>query len=155
MGDINLWGFLRQPHALVMLKILNTLWTAVTKRGLGLLLDWVPGHFPTDAYGTGKFDGSCLYEHQDLRKGFHPDWQTLIYNYGRAEVQSYLISNAIYWLDQFHIDGLRVDAVASMLYLDYSREEGEWLPNQHGGRENLEAIHLLQQVNSRAVHWCG
>ncbi len=118
--------------------------------GLGLLLDWVPGHFPTDAYGTGKFDGSCLYEHQDLRKGFHPDWQTLIYNYGRAEVQSYLISNAIYWLDQFHIDGLRVDAVASMLYLDYSREEGEWLPNQHGGRENLEAIHLLQQVNSRA-----
>lgn len=118
--------------------------------GLGLLLDWVPGHFPTDAYGTGKFDGSCLYEHEDLRKGFHPDWQTLIYNYGRAEVQSYLISNAIYWLDQFHIDGLRVDAVASMLYLDYSREEGEWLPNQHGGRENLEAINLLQQVNSRA-----
>lgn len=118
--------------------------------GLGLLLDWVPGHFPTDAYGTGKFDGSCLYEHQDLRKGFHPDWQTLIYNYGRAEVQSYLISNAIYWLDQFHIDGLRVDAVASMLYLDYSREDGEWLPNHHGGRENLEAINLLQQVNSRA-----
>lgn len=118
--------------------------------GLGLLLDWVPGHFPTDAYGTGKFDGSCLYEHEDVRQGFHPDWQTLIYNYGRTEVQSYLISNALYWLDQFHIDGLRVDAVASMLYLDYSREEGEWLPNQHGGRENLEAINLLQQVNSRA-----
>ena len=118
--------------------------------GLGLLLDWVPGHFPTDAYGTGNFDGSCLYEHQDERKGFHPDWKTLIYNYGRAEVQSYLISNAIYWLDQFHIDGLRVDAVASMLYLDYSREEGEWLPNYHGGRENLEAIELLKQVNSRA-----
>lgn len=118
--------------------------------GLGLLLDWVPGHFPTDAYGTGKFDGSCLFEHEDLRQGFHPDWQTLIYNYGRTEVQSYLISNALYWLDQFHIDGLRVDAVASMLYLDYSREEGEWLPNQHGGRENLEAINLLQQVNSRA-----
>lgn len=118
--------------------------------GIGLLLDWVPGHFPTDQYGTGKFDGSCLYEHEDVRKGFHPDWQTLIYNYGRSEVQSYLISNAIYWLDQFHIDGLRVDAVASMLYLDYSREAGEWLPNIHGGRENLEAIELLQQVNSRA-----
>lgn len=120
------------------------------RAGLGLLLDWVPGHFPTDAHGTGKLDGSCLYEHEDVRKGFHPDWKTLIYNYGRSEVQSYLISNAIYWLDQFHIDGLRVDAVASMLYLDYSREEGEWLPNCHGGRENLEAIELLQQVNSRA-----
>ena len=118
--------------------------------GLGLLLDWVPGHFPTDEHGTGKLDGSCLYEHEDLRKGFHPDWKTLIYNYGRAEVQSYLISNAIYWLDQFHIDGLRVDAVASMLYLDYSREAGEWLPNVNGGRENLEAIELLQQVNTRA-----
>jgi 1,4-alpha-glucan branching enzyme len=118
--------------------------------GIGLLLDWVPGHFPTDEHGTGKFDGTCLYEHEDLRKGFHPDWKTLIYNYGRSEVQSYLISNAIYWLDQYHIDGLRVDAVASMLYLDYSREAGEWLPNVHGGRENLEAIELLQQVNSRA-----
>ncbi|MEW6995581.1 1,4-alpha-glucan branching protein GlgB [Colwelliaceae bacterium MEBiC 14330] len=118
--------------------------------GIGVLLDWVPGHFPTDEHGTGKFDGSCLYEHEDLRKGFHPDWKTLIYNYGRAEVQSYLISNAMYWLDQFHIDGLRVDAVASMLYLDYSREPGEWLPNIHGGRENLEAIALLQQVNRRA-----
>ncbi|MFT5759768.1 MAG: 1,4-alpha-glucan branching enzyme [Alteromonadaceae bacterium] len=118
--------------------------------GIGLLLDWVPGHFPTDEHGTGKFDGSCLYEHEDLRKGFHPDWKTLIYNYGRSEVQSYLISNALYWLDQFHIDGLRVDAVASMLYLDYSRAAGEWLPNMHGGRENLEAIELLQQVNSRA-----
>ncbi|TYK66113.1 1,4-alpha-glucan branching protein GlgB [Colwellia echini] len=118
--------------------------------GIGLLLDWVPGHFPTDEHGTGKFDGSCIYEHADLRQGFHPDWQTLIYNYGRAEVKSYLISNANYWLDQFHIDGLRVDAVASMLYLDYSREAGEWLPNIHGGRENLEAIALLQQVNTRA-----
>ncbi|OUS24712.1 1,4-alpha-glucan branching enzyme [Thalassotalea sp. 42_200_T64] len=118
--------------------------------GIGLLLDWVPGHFPTDVHGAGKLDGSCLYEHEDLRKGFHPDWKTLIYNYGRQEVQSYLLSNAIYWLDQFHIDGLRVDAVASMLYLDYSREEGEWLPNIHGGRENLEAIELLQKVNRRA-----
>ena len=118
--------------------------------GIGVLLDWVPGHFPTDAYGTGKFDGSCLYEHEDKRKGFHPDWNTLIYNYGRAEVRSYLISNALYWLAEFHIDGLRVDAVASMLYLDYSRKEGEWVPNKHGGRENLEAIELLKQVNSRA-----
>ena len=117
---------------------------------IGLLLDWVPGHFPTDEHGIGKFDGSCLYEHEDVRKGFHPDWKTLIYNYGRSEVQSYLISNALYWLDQFHIDGLRVDAVASMLYLDYSRDAGEWIPNEHGGRENIEAIELLQQVNSRA-----
>jgi 1,4-alpha-glucan branching enzyme len=120
------------------------------KAGIGLLLDWVPGHFPTDEHGKGKFDGSALYEHEDVRKGFHPDWQTLIYNYGRSEVQSYLISNAMYWLEQYHIDGLRVDAVASMLYLDYSREAGEWLPNVHGGRENLEAIDLLQQVNTRA-----
>jgi 1,4-alpha-glucan branching enzyme len=120
------------------------------KADIGLLLDWVPGHFPEDPHGTGKLDGSCVYEHEDLRKGFHPDWKTLIYNYGRNEVKSYLISNANYWLDQYHIDGLRVDAVASMLYLDYSRESGEWLPNEHGGRENLEAIDLLQQVNKRA-----
>jgi len=119
------------------------------EQGIGVLLDWVPGHFPTDEHGTGRFEGSCLYEHEDVRKGFHPDWNTLIYNYGRGEVVSYLLSNAIYWLDQFHIDGLRVDAVASMLYLDYSRKEGEWLPNIHGSRENLEAIELLKQVNSR------
>ena len=118
--------------------------------GIGLLLDWVPGHFPTDVHGTGKLDGSCVYEHEDLRKGFHPDWKTLIYNYGRNEVKSYLISNANYWLDEYHIDGLRVDAVASMLYLDYSREAGEWIPNEYGGRENLDAINLLQQVNKRA-----
>lgn len=119
------------------------------QQGLGLLLDWVPGHFPADEYGIGRFDGTCLYEHEDVRRGYHPDWKTLIYNYGRAEVKSYLISNAIYWFDQYHVDGLRVDAVASMLYLDYSRKEGEWLPNEHGGRENLEAIEFLRQVNSR------
>ncbi|WP_086743479.1 1,4-alpha-glucan branching protein GlgB [Pseudoalteromonas ulvae] len=123
---------------------------ACHKEHIGLLIDWVPGHFPSDAHGLAKFDGSHLFEHADKRQGYHPDWHTHIYNYDRAEVQSFLLSNAMYWFDNFSIDGLRVDAVASMLYLDYSRQEGEWIPNHHGGRENLGAIEVLKQVNQRS-----
>ncbi|MCG6902325.1 MAG: 1,4-alpha-glucan branching protein GlgB [Rhodobacter sp.] len=121
---------------------------AAHRAGLGVLLDWVPGHFPTDEHGLACFDGTALYEHADPREGFHQDWNTLIYNYGRREVANFLISNALYWLEEYHVDGLRVDAVASMLYRDYSRKEGEWVPNIHGGRENLEAISLLQRMNT-------
>ncbi len=121
------------------------------QEGIGVILDWVPSHFPEDQHGLGFFDGTHLYEHEDKRKGFHPDWKSLIFNYGRAEVKAFLISNALYWLDEFHIDGLRVDAVASMLYLDYSRKHDEWIPNEYGGRENLEAINFLTEFND-AVH---
>lgn len=146
------WGY--QPVGLFAPTIrygtpdeFRTFVNACHRAGLGVLLDWVPGHFPTDAHGLGRFDGDALYEHADPKEGFHQDWNTLIYNYGRREVQNFLCANALYWIKEFHIDGLRVDAVASMLYRDYSRKEGEWVPNEFGGRENLEAIAFLQRTN--------
>src|SRR6185369_3513337 len=118
------------------------------QRGIGVIVDWVPAHFPKDAWALGRCDGCALYEHLAPRKGAHTDWGTYIFHYGRNEVRTFLVANALYWFDEFHIDGLRVDAVASMLYLDYSRETGQWLPNRYGGRENLEAIEFLRETNA-------
>ncbi|MBN8615649.1 MAG: 1,4-alpha-glucan branching protein GlgB [Deltaproteobacteria bacterium] len=140
-------GYFAPSHRYGRPEDLMALIDHLHQRGLGVILDWAPAHFPADAHALALFDGTHLYEHEDPRRGFHPDWKSCIFNYGRHEVRSFLLSSASYWIDKFHADGLRVDGVASMLYLDYSRAPGEWIPNEHGGRENLEAVSLLQQIN--------
>ncbi len=137
-------------------QLLMELIDRLHQAGIGVFLDWVPSHFPGDGHGLAYFDGTHLYEHQDMRKGFHPDWQSWIFNFGRDEVRSFLISSAMFWLDKYHIDGLRVDGVASIIYLDYSREDGEWIPNMYGGNENLEALRFLRELNETVyAHFPG
>jgi 1,4-alpha-glucan branching enzyme len=144
-------GFYAPTHRYGTPDEFKILVDACKKAGIGVILDWVPAHFPSDDFALSRFDGTCLFEHEDPRQGKHAEWDTLIFNYGRAEVRSFLISSAICWMDRFGVDGFRVDAVASMLYLDYGRKDGEWIPNRHGGKENLEAIAFLRQFN-KAIH---
>ena len=144
-------GFYAPTHRYGTPDEFKTLVDACKKAGIGVILDWVPAHFPSDDFALSRFDGTCLFEHEDPRQGKHAEWDTLIFNYGRAEVRSFLISSAICWMDHFGVDGFRVDAVASMLYLDYGRKDGEWIPNRLGGKENLEAIDFLRQFN-QSVH---
>jgi 1,4-alpha-glucan branching enzyme len=142
-------GYFAPSHRFGTPDDLRLLVDTLHRRGIGVILDWVPAHFPTDAHGLGFFDGTHLYEHEDPRQGFHPEWNSYIFNYARSEVRSFLLSSALFWLDQFHVDGLRVDGVTSMLYLDYARRPGEWIPNARGGRENLAAIEFLHTLNER------
>ncbi|MEV8565884.1 1,4-alpha-glucan branching protein GlgB [Streptomyces sp. NPDC051322] len=153
------WGYQVSSYYAPMAKLgspdgFRFLVDSLHRAGIGVIVDWVPAHFPRDDWALARFDGSPLYEHPDPRRGEHPDWGTLVFDFGRNEVRNFLVANAVYWCEEFHVDGLRVDAVASMLYLDYSRNEGEWLPNEYGGRENLEAVELLQEMNATVYRRC-
>src|SRR6202049_3169770 len=146
-GGIRRAGIFRPPRGAGPPQDLMYFVDHLHNHGIGVILDWVPSHFPDDAHGLAYFDGTHLYEHSDPRQGFHPEWNSAIFNYGRNEVRSFLTSSALFWLDKYHIDGIRVDAVASMLYMNYARKDGEWIPNRFGGRENFEAVDFLRKLN--------